>query len=74
MAQDLNIRVDGADGLADTDVPFYLYGDQERGPSVSLMAGVHGCEYTSILGLRSFLAGLDEAALRGVLLGAPAGT
>ena len=67
MAQVLNIRVDGADGLVDTDVPFHIYGDPDRGPTVSLMAGVHGCEYTSMLGLRRFLAGLDETALRGSL-------
>ena len=67
MAQVLNIRVDGADGLVGADVPFYLYGDPERGPTISLIAGVHGCEYTSMLGLRRFLAGLDETALRGSL-------
>jgi uncharacterized protein len=35
------------------------------------MAGVHGCEYTSMLGLRRFLAVLDENALRGRLLVVP---
>jgi predicted deacylase len=67
MVQVLNIRVDGADGLVGADVPFYIYGDPDHGPTVSLMAGVHGCEYTSMLGLRRFLAGLDETALRGSL-------
>ena len=61
------IRVDGADGLVGSDVPFYVYGDASLGPTVSLMAGVHGCEYTSILALRRFLDTLDESKLRGSL-------
>jgi len=61
------IRVDGADGLVGSEVPFYVYGDPALGPTVSLMAGVHGCEYTSMLGLRRFLDSLDESALRGSL-------
>jgi uncharacterized protein len=61
------IRVDGANGLVGSEVPFYIYGDPALGPTVSLMAGVHGCEYTSILGLRRFLRGLDETALKGCL-------
>jgi predicted deacylase len=61
------IRVDGANGLVGSEVPFYIYGDPALGPTVSLMAGVHGCEYTSMLGLRRFLKGLDEDELRGCL-------
>jgi predicted deacylase len=61
------IRVDGADGLVGSEIPFYVYGDPALGPTVSLMAGVHGCEYTSMLGLRRFLDSLDESALRGSL-------
>ena len=61
------IRVDGATDLVGSDVPFYEYGDPALGPTVSLMAGVHGCEYTSMLGLRRFLDTLDESALRGSL-------
>ncbi|MGD0054359.1 MAG: succinylglutamate desuccinylase/aspartoacylase family protein [Acidimicrobiales bacterium] len=61
------IRVDGANGLVGSQVPLLVYGDPASGPTVSLMAGVHGCEYTSILGLRRFLKGLDESALHGCL-------
>lgn len=61
------IRVDGAEGLVGSEVPLHVYGDPDQGPTVSLMAGVHGCEYTSILGLRRFLKGLDETELRGCL-------
>jgi predicted deacylase len=61
------IRVDGANGLVGSDVPFYEYGDASQGPTVSLMAGVHGCEYAAMLGLRRFLDQLDESKLRGCL-------
>jgi predicted deacylase len=46
-------------------------GSADRGPTVALIAGVHGCEYAAMAGLRSFLTGLDEAALRGRLLVVP---
>lgn len=61
------IRVDGAEGLVGSEVPLHIYGDSSLGPSVSVMAGVHGCEYTSMLALRRFLDSLDESALRGEL-------
>ncbi|MBW4077666.1 MAG: succinylglutamate desuccinylase [Acidobacteria bacterium] len=61
------IRVDGANGLVGSDVPFYEFGDASAGPTVSLMAGVHGCEYAAMSGLRRFLDELDESTLRGRL-------
>lgn len=61
------IRVDGAEGLVGSEVPLHVYGDPSSGPTVSLMAGVHGCEYTSMLGLRRFLDTLVESDLRGCL-------
>ncbi|MCU1491340.1 MAG: putative succinylglutamate desuccinylase / aspartoacylase family [Acidimicrobiaceae bacterium] len=65
------LRVDGADGLVGSEVPYLELGSAELGPTVSLMAGVHGCEYTSMLGLRRFLQGLDESKLQGRLLVIP---
>jgi uncharacterized protein len=61
------IRVDGADGLVGSEIPFYVYGNPDLGPTVSLMAGVHGCEYVPMLALRTFLDELDESQLRGSL-------
>jgi predicted deacylase len=61
------IRVDGAEGLVGSEVPFYVYGDPALGPTVSIMAGVHGCEYVPMLALREFLDSLDETKLRGSL-------
>ena len=63
----VNIRVIGAESPDNPDVPMYVFGDPDLGPTVSLMAGVHGCEYTAMLGLRRFLDGLDESKLRGQL-------
>lgn len=65
------LRVDGAEGLVGSEVPYLELGSSDLGPTVSLMAGVHGCEYTSMLGLRRFLEGLDESSLRGRLLVIP---
>ena len=61
------IRVDGANGLVGSEIPFYVYGNPELGPTVSVMAGVHGCEYVPMLALRRFLDSLDESQLRGSL-------
>ncbi len=63
----VNIRVVGPPGHDHPDVPMYVYGDPSRGPTVSLMAGVHGCEYTAMAGLRRFLGDLDESQLLGSL-------
>jgi len=41
------------------------------GPRVALVAGVHGCEYSSIAAVTRFMAGLDAAALAGSLLAVP---
>ncbi len=61
------IRVDEAEGLVGSEVPFYVYGNPALGPTVSIMAGVHGCEYVPMLALREFLDSLDESQLRGSL-------
>jgi hypothetical protein len=61
------IRVDGADGLVGSEIPFNVYGNPDLGPTVSVMAGVHGCEYVPMLALRTFLDELDESQLRGSL-------
>lgn len=59
--------VDGPEGSSTSTVAYFVVGDAERGPTVSIMAGVHGCEYTSMLALRRFLADVDEGAVRGCL-------
>ena len=41
------------------------------GPTVALIAGIHGCEYASIAGLTRFLRDLDESRLRGSIVAVP---
>ena len=65
--QESIIRVDGATGLVGSEILFYIYGNPELGPTVSIMAGVHGCEYVPMLALRQFLDDLDETQLKGSL-------
>ncbi|MCU1492491.1 MAG: putative succinylglutamate desuccinylase / aspartoacylase family [Acidimicrobiaceae bacterium] len=65
------LRVDGADGLVGSEVPYIELGSSDLGPTVCLMAGVHGCEYSSMLGLRRFLAHVDESQLQGRILAVP---
>lgn len=62
-----NIRVNDAEGVVGSDVPFLIFGDSSRGPTVSIIAGVHGCEYVAMKALRQFVDELDEGQLRGCL-------
>jgi uncharacterized protein len=41
------------------------------GPRLSLLAGVHGCEYPAIAAVRRFMAGLDTGRLSGSILAVP---
>lgn len=62
-----NIRVSDADHIVGSDVPFLIYGDPTSGPTVSIIAGVHGGEYVAMRALRQFLDELDESQVRGCL-------
>jgi predicted deacylase len=41
------------------------------GPRLLLMAGIHGCEYPAIAGVRGFMRGLDTAELSGSIRAVP---
>lgn len=41
------------------------------GPHLTLLAGVHGCEYSSIAGLRAFIATVDPRCVSGTVLAVP---
>ena len=41
------------------------------GPSVSLIGGIHGCEYSSIAAVTRFMTGLDASSLTGSVLAVP---
>lgn len=58
-------------GLGDVQVPCVeLRGDAD-GPRVSLIAGVHGCEYTAMLALRRLIRSLDPAQVSGRVVVVP---
>jgi uncharacterized protein len=65
------LQVGEAEGLVGSEVPYLEFGSRTLGPSVTLIAGVHGCEYSSMLGLRRFLGDLDEAELQGHITAVP---
>ncbi len=63
----VNIRVSEAEGVVGSDVPLLIIGDAARGPTVSVMAGVHGAEYVAMRALQQFLDQVDESRLQGCL-------
>jgi uncharacterized protein len=65
------LRIADAEGLVGSEVPYLEYGSRSLGPSVALISGVHGCEYSSMLGLRRFLESLDESELQGHITAVP---
>jgi uncharacterized protein len=60
------LRFDDAT-LAGVEIPVVEVEGAESGPHVVVIAGVHGCEYSSIAGARRFVRELDPAGLRGRL-------
>jgi uncharacterized protein len=75
MPRVLTLTVDAAGAAGGpalgSEIRYLEYGDRSDGPAIVLVAGVHGCEYSSMLGLRRFLEGLDEAELRGHITAVP---
>jgi uncharacterized protein len=57
--------------LADVELPLFEAHGAEDGPRVCLLAGVHGCEYSSIAALCRFMRNLDTEALHGSIVAAP---
>jgi uncharacterized protein len=53
--------------LAGVEIPVVDVEGEASGPHVAVIAGVHGCEYSSIAGARRFVRELDPAELRGRL-------
>ena len=51
--------------LAGTDVPVIDITGAADGPQLTVISGVHGCEYASMAGVRRWAAALDPAKLRG---------
>ncbi len=57
--------------LAGLELPCIVATGAEPGPRLALLAGVHGCEYSSIAALMRFMSGLDESELRGTVVAVP---
>lgn len=57
--------------LAGLELPVIDARGATDGPTLCLLAGVHGCEYSSIHAVRSFMRGLDTAALSGRVVAVP---
>lgn len=57
--------------LRDYEVPCFEARGAAEGPTLTVIAGVHGCEYTSQLALRNFMRGLDDTVLRGRIRAVP---
>jgi len=57
--------------IADLDVPVLDIKGSGDGPLLTLLAGVHGCEYASMAGLRIWARGLADRELRGRVLAVP---
>ena len=50
---------------------FVAHGQAGDGPKVSLVGGIHGCEYSSIAAVTRFMNDLDTAELKGTVTAVP---
>jgi predicted deacylase len=57
--------------LAGREVPVVEVTGTSDGPRLTVIAGVHGCEYTSMAGVRKWTASLSSCDLRGSVLAVP---
>ncbi len=57
--------------LAGVQVPFVEITGSAAGPELTVIAGVHGCEYASIAGVRNWLRALESAELSGRVRAVP---
>jgi hypothetical protein len=50
---------------------FVAHGEAGDGPKVSLIGGIHGCEYSSIAAVTRFMSELDTSELKGTITAVP---
>ncbi|MET4538602.1 putative deacylase [Arthrobacter bambusae] len=53
------------------DLPYIEIQGQKDGPRLTVLAGVHGCEYAGMTALREFLAEVDPSTLNGTITAVP---
>ena len=61
----------GTLNLGGEEVPCFRARGAQDGPSVSLIGGVHGCEYSSIAAVTRVMRELDEGELTGAITAVP---
>jgi predicted deacylase len=57
--------------LASLEVPVIELTGAGAGPRLTVLAGVHGCEYAPMAALRRWARGLEHRELRGTVLAVP---
>jgi uncharacterized protein len=57
--------------LAGLELPCIVAHGTEDGPRLALIAGIHGCEYSSIAAVTRFMADLDTSELTGTIVAVP---
>jgi predicted deacylase len=57
--------------LNEVEVPAFELTGAQDGPSLSLIGGVHGCEYSSIAAVIEVMRGLDQTQLKGRITAVP---
>jgi predicted deacylase len=57
--------------LEDVELPCLVARGAAEGPRLSLIAGIHGCEYSSIAAVIRFMGALDTRELRGTVTAVP---
>jgi uncharacterized protein len=60
-----------AELLSGLELPCIVATGDEEGPRLALIAGIHGCEYSSIAAVMRFMAGLETRELRGTITAVP---
>jgi len=61
----------GDERLAGIELPCFVARGARDGPALSLVAGIHGCEYSSIAAVTRFVRSLNTAELRGTITAVP---
>ena len=57
--------------LADVAVPLFEARGARDGPTLTLLAGIHGCEYASMAAVRAFMRDIERAPLSGRIRALP---
>jgi predicted deacylase len=60
-----------AEALVGLELPCFVALGDRHGPRVTVLAGIHGCEYSSIEAVVRFMRSLDTSAVRGVVTAVP---